>query len=114
MGSSSGRGMSMSGHRDRIEELVALSKSDDPDVRFDAMRRLCYLGPLAVDALPSMLERWNDPCWAVRYQVLRAMIHLRPYEYDVAPVLSRLRRDSDKVVRSFANTVAETIHVSVE
>ena len=94
---------------DEIEELIELTRDDDPKVRTIAVTNLCPCHVRADfgAAWDRVLDMTSDPSPIVR----RAVVHMladgspRHRTTEVAEALEPLRNDSDRVVRKQVNRV---------
>jgi HEAT repeats len=63
-----------------VPVLIALLKDSDPDVRETAVFTLRSLGPVASDALASLIKCVHDPSYSVQYHAILGLgqIHQEP------------------------------------
>lgn len=97
-----------------VREVVELSRSDDADVRYNALRRLC---PCKVkDDVSEFWERifemTDDSDARVRAQVLHTVCDGSPahLESRVVEALESFNRDKDKAIRRKAHKVLAAYH----
>ena len=90
-----------------IEDIIELTKHEDPQVRQVALREMC---PCRVkkdlsDFWTRVLEMLHDDAANVRYQVLHTLCDGSPshLELDVADALEVFNRDPDKKIRRAAH-----------
>ena len=70
-----------------VSALIALLNHADPDVRAAAAFTLQGLGPVASDALPSLITCLQDPSYTVQYHAILGIGQIKQQPERVIPLL---------------------------
>jgi HEAT repeat protein len=85
-----------------IDELVKLTKNDDPEVRALAVTALAQVaGKSQVDKLTEAL---NDPSWSTRLAALDALEHIHVREV-IGPIIDRMSKEDGRLLRCFIDAL---------
>lgn len=90
------------GDTDWVDELLVLTKSEDPEMRNMALQEL---GNVADKAhLEKLVAALDDPAWSVRLAALEALEHLRMKEA-ISAIILRMQKEEGRMLDEFANTL---------
>jgi len=90
------------GEKAWVDELVAMSKGTDPEVRNLAIRALG--GTRDAAYLPALIAALDDPNWSTRMAALEALEHLRSKDA-VTAIIARMAKEDGRIQNEFANTL---------
>ena len=90
------------GEKAWIDELVALSKGEDPEMRNLALAALG--GTRDATYLPALIKALDDPNWSTRIAALEALENMRSKDA-VTAIIARMAKEDGRVQNEFANTL---------
>lgn len=82
-----------------IDELFALTKHDDAEVRNVALQALAQTK--SKDAIKKLIEFLEDPSWSVRLAALDALEHMRSKDA-VGPIIVRMGKEEGRMLQEFS------------
>ena len=82
--------------RPAVPKLVVLLKDENPGVRFAAARSLHYLGPVAKDAVPALVNSCNDSYFKAAQEAKLAVMEWKRIDPAVVASSSPPAQDEDK------------------
>jgi HEAT repeat protein len=90
------------GDRVWVDELIALSKGEDPELRNLAIQALG--GTRDASYLPALIKALDDANWSTRMAALEALEHMRSRDA-VTAIIARMAKEDGRVQNEFANTL---------
>lgn len=85
-----------------VDELVGMTKSEDPELRNLAIQALG--GTRDASYLPALLVALDDANWSTRLAALEALEHMRSKEA-IGAIIARMAKEDGRVQNEFANTL---------
>ena len=85
-----------------VDELVTLSKGEDPELRNLAIQALG--GTRDASYLPALIAALDDPNWSTRMAALEALEHMRSKDA-VTAIIARMAKEDGRIQNDFANTL---------
>ena len=85
-----------------VDELVAMSKGEDPELRNLAIQALG--GTRDASYLPALIAALDDANWSTRMAALEALEHLRAKDA-VSAIIARMGKEDGRIRSEFANTL---------
>jgi HEAT repeat protein len=85
-----------------VDELVALSKNTDPELRNLAIQALG--GTRDASYLPALIAALEDANWSTRMAALEALEHMRSKDA-VTAIIARMAKEDGRVQNEFANSL---------
>ena len=85
-----------------VDELVGMTKSDDPDMRNLAIQALG--GTRDASYLPALLAALEDANWSTRLAALEALEHMRSKDA-ISAIITRMAKEDGRIQNEFANTL---------
>ena len=90
-----------------VDDLVALSESQDPEVRWNVMIALGMAGPYERFVVPSVMSALHDTDEKVRYYAIETSTHFREPNANLDERLGELESDPSARVRSAAENALQ-------
>jgi len=85
-----------------VDELIALSKNEDPELRNLAIQALG--GTRDASYLPALIAALDDANWSTRMAALEALEHMRSRDA-VSAIIARMAKEDGRVQNEFANAL---------
>jgi HEAT repeat protein len=85
-----------------VDELVALSKGEDPELRNLGIQALG--GTRDASYLPALIAALDDANWSTRMAALEALEHMRSKDA-VTAIIARMAKEDGRIQNEFANTL---------
>jgi HEAT repeat protein len=90
------------GEKEWIDQLVALSKGEDPELRNLAIQALGATRDASY--LPALIAALDDANWSTRIAALEALEHMRSKDA-VTAIIARMAKEDGRVQHEFANAL---------
>ncbi|MBK7642257.1 MAG: HEAT repeat domain-containing protein [Planctomycetes bacterium] len=90
------------GDRAWVDELVAMTKGEDPELRNLAIQALG--GTRDASYLPALIAALEDANWSTRLAALEALEHMRSKDA-VTAIIARMAKEDGRMQNEFANTL---------
>ncbi len=85
-----------------VDELVGMTKSEDPEMRNLAIQALG--GTRDASYLPALLVALEDSNWSTRLAALEALEHMRSKDA-ISAIIARMAKEDGRIQNEFANTL---------